>query len=141
MRNDGSWEPKPSGLKHGNLHAWRNMMFEACPEPKIDDIIIDKTTGGEIIGYLCTLADGYNSYWTRVAKSIESIQKVVRNNRGTSQPQQQAAPRYPQPSAQACPAPQSVFFTKRAKDLDQNLKNPNSLYSAGFENYDDDIPF
>ncbi|MCR9943217.1 hypothetical protein [Vibrio owensii] len=73
MKNDGSWYAKPSGLKKGNLNAWREMMFKAIQTPEVDDIVIDQTTSGEIIGYLCTVAKGYDSYWKRVAKPLDKL--------------------------------------------------------------------
>jgi hypothetical protein len=109
MKNDGTWEARPSGLKQGNLNRWREMMFAARSEPEIDDIIIDKTTEGEIIGYLCTVADGYDSFWKRVAKPI------VPSPRGGFQqqaPQQQGG--FPSQSQKNIPS--NMYFTKRAKE-------------------------
>jgi hypothetical protein len=116
MRNDGSWSAKPSGLKKGNLSAWRQMMFDARPEPEVDDIIVDKTTSGEIIGYLCTVADGYDSYWKRVAKAIDvpKIGGAQQQSGGWGQPQQ----------------PANVFYTQRAQEaLNQEAQNKQPLYA------------
>ncbi|CAH0525426.1 hypothetical protein VHP8226_00969 [Vibrio hippocampi] len=129
MKNDGSWTAKPSGLKKGNLNAWRQMMFNARPEPEVDDIIVDTTTSGEIIGYLCTVADGYDSYWKRVAKPID-IPKM-----GGGQQQQQGG--WGQPQLQQG----NVFYTQRAQQQLGVSKQAQSQYNEPPMNFDDDIPF
>ncbi|ENK2025344.1 hypothetical protein ACSKZ4_004653 [Vibrio alginolyticus] len=133
MKNDGSWTAKPSGLKKGNLNAWRQMMYNARPEPEVDDIIVDTTTSGEIIGYLCTVADGYNSYWKRVAKSIEipRMGGMQAQQASWGQPQQQGG--WGQPQQQQG----NVFFTERA----QKQLNTTQQYNEPPMDFDDDIPF
>ncbi len=117
MKNDGTWKAKPSGLKSGNLTSWKDMMSEVRPEPEVDDIIVDRTTTGEIIGYLCTVANGYDSYWKRVAKPI-----IVKSNSGS---QQRGG--FP---------PQPIYYTKRAKEaLGSSIKQTPSL------DFDEEIPF
>lgn len=135
MKNDGEWAAKPSGLKKGNLNAWRQMMFNARPVPELDDIIVDKTTSGEIIGYLCTVADGYNSYWKRVAKSIDipRIGGVQQQQGGWGHPQLQQ---------------DNVFYTQRAQGAfkqkvpqQQAPKQAQPQYNEPPMDFDDDIPF
>jgi hypothetical protein len=39
-QDDGSWVPDPSGLTSGNLDAWRDKMFQLCPNPEVGNIVI-----------------------------------------------------------------------------------------------------
>jgi len=121
MRNDGTWKSKPSGLKKGNLSAWRDMMFAARAFPKTDDIVVDRTEDGEIIGYLCIVPNGYNSYWKRVAKQHRVISGRCERPNSGYQPQGGYGGGYQPPGSghKRSPLekrPDAVFYTKRAID-------------------------
>ena len=71
VRDDGSWAPDPSGLKSGNLEAWRNNIHEQCPNPEVGDIVIvvDEKNGKKT-GYRAQTADGYDTRWQRVSSEV-----------------------------------------------------------------------
>ena len=136
MKNDGTWKPKPSGLKKGNLSAWRDMMFAARAVPEIDDIVVDRTEDGEIIGYLCIVPDGYNSYWKRVAKL--QIDVGAAYQRSGSGYQNQGASGYQQDGEHNQSS--SIFYTERAAHALFDDDNP-GMTSRPDPIPDDDIPF
>ena len=130
MKNDGTWKPKPSGLKKGNLSAWRDMMFAARSVPEIDDIVVDKTEDGEIIGYLCIVPDGYNSYWKRVAKPQIDVGAAYQ---GSGSAYQRSGGGYSNNST-------SIFYTERAAQA--LFDDDSSGMTSGPDLIpDDDIPF
>ena len=123
VKNDGTWTSKPSGLKQGNLKAWKKMIHDACPKPEIDDIVIDQTTEGEIIGYLCTIPKGYDSYWKRVAKPLEL--------------QQQAHPRdqlFLGSAPRQSTSKSKLYYTKRFAEVSQ-ISEPDTKKSMDFDDH------
>ena len=77
VRDDGSWLPDPSGLKSGNLEAWRNNIYEQCPNPEVGDIVVVvNENNGKKTGYRALTADAYDTRWQRV--SSEVLEKHLR---------------------------------------------------------------
>jgi hypothetical protein len=67
-KDDGTWFADHSGLKLGDLKAWRDKMYEICPNPKVDDIVVvSYEKYGKKVGYKATTAEGYNTRWLRVS--------------------------------------------------------------------------
>ena len=132
LKNDGTWTAKPSGLKKGDLNGWRKMMYDARPEPEVDDIIIDKRVGDdELIGYLCTVADGKDSYWKRVSKpiKIESIQQhmIPQNQQKGGKKQFQGY--------------QNQSFGNMQQPAQPAYNQAAAQYNEPSMDFDDDIPF
>lgn len=77
IKDDGTWSADPSGLTSGDLQAWREKMFEACPAPKVGDIvIITNEESGKRLGYKAKTSEGFDSRWQRV--SSEVVEKHLR---------------------------------------------------------------
>jgi len=77
IRDDGSWVADPSGATSGDLQAWREKMYETCPNPEVDDIvIITNEKSGKIFGYRAQTSEGFDTRWQRV--SSEVIEKHLR---------------------------------------------------------------
>lgn len=71
IRDDGNWIAEPSGLNSGDLVAWRNKMYQECPDPKVGDIVIvTNEKNGKHIGYRAQTAEGYETRWLRVSSEI-----------------------------------------------------------------------
>jgi hypothetical protein len=71
IRDDGTWKPDPSGLKSGDLEAWRERMHDACPNPNVGEIvIITNEMSGKHLGYRAQTAEGYDTRWQRVSSEI-----------------------------------------------------------------------
>lgn len=68
VRDDGSWVPYPSGAKSGDLQAWRDRMYQECPNPNIGEIlIILSEEQGKHIGYRALSSNGYHTHWQKVS--------------------------------------------------------------------------
>ncbi|WP_345880997.1 hypothetical protein [Shewanella algae] len=77
VRDDGSWSPDPSGAKSGDLKAWRDRMYQECPDPNVGDIVIILSEKqGKRFGYKALTSEGYDTRWQRV--SSEEIEKHLR---------------------------------------------------------------
>jgi len=69
VTNSDTWKKDPSGLKNGNLEAWRNNMFAVCPNPNVGDIVVlHDAAKDKKYGYRCITPDGYNTRWERVSQ-------------------------------------------------------------------------
>lgn len=67
VKDNGTWEKYPLGIKSGNLEAWKNKMYSLCPNPEIDSIVVTISKGRlNEIGYRCIKPDGLNTIWERV---------------------------------------------------------------------------
>ena len=77
VQDDGNWVAEPSGLKSGNLVAWRAKMYKECPNPKVGNIVIVlNKLNSKKIGYKAMTAEGYDTRWQRV--SSEEVEKHLR---------------------------------------------------------------
>lgn len=77
VHDDGSWVPEPSGLKSGDLDAWRERMFNECPNPSVGDIVVvTNEKSGKRIGYRALTSEGYDTRWQRV--SSEELERHMR---------------------------------------------------------------
>ncbi|PWW34555.1 hypothetical protein DFO83_11182 [Idiomarina loihiensis] len=77
VRDDGSWVPDPSGATSGDLQAWRERMYQECPNPNAGDIVIVlHAQQGKRTGYRALNSEGYDTRWQRV--STEEIEKHLR---------------------------------------------------------------
>lgn len=77
LRDDGSWAADPSGATSGDLQAWRDRMYEQCPNPNVGDIVIILNKQQEKrFGYRALTSEGYYTRWQRV--SSEEVAKHLR---------------------------------------------------------------
>ncbi len=63
-----NWKYDPSGLKRGDLNAWRNRMFQACPNPHQGQIVVVLDLEEKQVGYKCVVPKGYDTRWARVSR-------------------------------------------------------------------------
>lgn len=77
VKDNGTWVADPSGLTSGDLKAWRERMYSACPNPEVGDIVVVvNENNGKKIGYKALTSDGYDTRWQRV--SSEEVEKHLR---------------------------------------------------------------
>ena len=76
LKDNGCWEKYPSGVKSGNLEAWKNKMYSLCPNPEIGSVVVTISKGRfNEIGYRCIKPDGINAIWERVKScNLQGIQ-------------------------------------------------------------------
>ena len=81
-KDDGSWGADPSGLKSGNLKAWRDKMYDLCPNPKIGDIVVvSYEESGKKVGYRALDENGYDTRWQKVSsKTLENFLKRLKSS-------------------------------------------------------------
>lgn len=71
VKDNVSWVADPSGLKSGDLKAWRDRMYAECPNPKVGDVVgVVNENNGKKIGYRALNSDGYDTRWERVSSEV-----------------------------------------------------------------------
>ncbi|MHA2850349.1 hypothetical protein [Vibrio harveyi] len=71
--------PAPTGLKSGNLLAWRDKMYKLCPTPTKGELVATLFDEGQYYGYVCQKAAGYHSHWMRVC--ISNLEDVFEESK------------------------------------------------------------
>ena len=73
IKSNDTWAKDPSGSKQGDLKAWRDGIYAACPNPSVGDIVVmHNTLQDKKYGYRCIVPDGYDTRWERVSQSTIS---------------------------------------------------------------------
>ena len=72
LKDDGTWEPAPSGYTTGDKEGWRNRMHTLCPNPVVGQIVQMYSMNGSCDYYKALDSNGYDTHWQRVTSKTQS---------------------------------------------------------------------